>query len=32
METKKDYYNKNVKQILEAMVFQTICEKPENLV
>jgi hypothetical protein len=30
METKKDYYDKNVKQTLEAMMFQIICERPES--
>jgi hypothetical protein len=32
METKRDYYEKNVKPVLEALTFQIICEKPESLV
>ena len=30
MELKKEYYEKSVKPVLEALTFQLVCEKPDN--
>jgi hypothetical protein len=32
MEVKKEYFDKKVKPVLDAIVFQLVCEKPENIV
>ncbi len=32
MDSKKDYYEKSVKPILEALTFQVVCDMPDNLV
>jgi hypothetical protein len=32
MEVKKEYFEKQIKPVLDAMIFHLVCEKPDNIV
>jgi hypothetical protein len=32
MEVKKEYFDKSIKPVLDVIVFQLVCEKPDSIV